>query len=43
MSCIKELNETLTPKTYVATNYLTAADVALFGALHPVVVRHMDF
>ncbi|KAF6757520.1 hypothetical protein DFP72DRAFT_891358 [Ephemerocybe angulata] len=36
-SGLKDLNETLTPKTYVATNYLTAADVALYGALHPVV------
>ena len=27
----------MTPKTYIATNYLTAADVALYGALHPVV------
>ncbi|TEB39733.1 nucleic acid-binding protein [Coprinellus micaceus] len=36
-SKLKELNETLTPKTYIATNYLTAADVALFGALYPVV------
>ncbi|RXW23388.1 hypothetical protein EST38_g2450 [Candolleomyces aberdarensis] len=34
---LKNLNETLTPKTYIATNYLTAADVALYGALHPVV------
>ncbi|KAK7469213.1 G4 quadruplex nucleic acid binding protein [Stygiomarasmius scandens] len=32
---IKDLDATLVPKTYVATNYLTAADVALYGALHP--------
>ncbi|EAU85907.1 hypothetical protein CC1G_02930 [Coprinopsis cinerea okayama7 len=32
---LKDLNEILTPKTYLATNYLTAADVALYGVLHP--------
>lgn len=26
------------PRTYVVSNYLTAADVALYGALHPVFV-----
>ncbi|KAH6912845.1 hypothetical protein BKA70DRAFT_1370308 [Coprinopsis sp. MPI-PUGE-AT-0042] len=34
---LKGLNEILTPKTYLATNYLSAADVALYGVLHPVV------
>lgn len=33
----------LLPKTYVATNYFTAADVALYGALYPVVVSYMLF
>ncbi|THV05314.1 nucleic acid-binding protein [Dendrothele bispora CBS 962.96] len=36
---IKTLNATLVPKTYIATNYLTAADVALYGALHPVISK----
>lgn len=27
------------PRTYVVSNYLTAADVALYGALHPIFVR----
>ncbi|KAF9534470.1 hypothetical protein CPB83DRAFT_756528 [Crepidotus variabilis] len=34
---LKELDATLITKTYIATNYLTAADVALYGALHPIV------
>ncbi|KAJ3977826.1 hypothetical protein EV361DRAFT_787466 [Lentinula raphanica] len=33
----KDLNSILVPRTYIATNYLTAADVALYGALHPIV------
>ncbi|TFK27982.1 nucleic acid-binding protein [Coprinopsis marcescibilis] len=33
---LESLNEILVPKTYLATNYLTAADVALYGVLHPV-------
>ncbi|KAF8158287.1 hypothetical protein B0H34DRAFT_846140 [Crassisporium funariophilum] len=33
---LKELDTMLIPKTYIATNYLTAADVALYGTLHPV-------
>ncbi|KAI0034631.1 nucleic acid-binding protein [Vararia minispora EC-137] len=32
---LKDLDATLTPRTYVVSNYLTAADVALYGALHP--------
>ncbi|KAF8630863.1 hypothetical protein AX17_005222 [Amanita inopinata Kibby_2008] len=31
----QELNSLLVPKTYLVNNYLTAADVALYGALHP--------
>lgn len=30
----------LTTRTYLVNNSLTAADVALYGALHPVVVSH---
>lgn len=33
-----KLNSLLTPKTYVVGNALTAADVALYGALHPTLV-----
>ncbi|CAA7261397.1 unnamed protein product [Cyclocybe aegerita] len=36
---LKVLDSILVPKTYVATNYLTAADVALYGALHPIVKK----
>lgn len=39
-SAVKDLDATLTPKTYIASNYLTAADVALYGALHPTIVSH---
>ncbi|KAI6044794.1 hypothetical protein EDC04DRAFT_2639807 [Pisolithus marmoratus] len=31
----QDLDALLTPRTYVASNYFTAADVALYGALHP--------
>ncbi|KAF7314272.1 hypothetical protein MKEN_00899800 [Mycena kentingensis (nom. inval.)] len=31
----KTLDAQLVPKTYLVNNYLTAADVALYGALHP--------
>jgi len=34
----QDLDSLLVPKTYVATNYLTAADVAFYGSLHPVFV-----
>ncbi|KZV70199.1 nucleic acid-binding protein [Peniophora sp. CONT] len=33
---LKDLDAELTPRTYVVSNHLTAADVALYGALHPV-------
>ncbi|KAL1748557.1 hypothetical protein HDZ31DRAFT_29356 [Schizophyllum fasciatum] len=33
---LKTLNTTLTPRTFAVANSLTAADVALYGALHPV-------
>ncbi|KAI0801790.1 hypothetical protein BC629DRAFT_1284797 [Irpex lacteus] len=32
---LKDLEAQLVPKTYVVSNYFTAADVALYGALHP--------
>lgn len=32
------LDSLLLPRTYIATNYLTAADVALYGFLHPIIV-----
>ncbi|OBZ71316.1 tRNA-aminoacylation cofactor arc1 [Grifola frondosa] len=33
---LKDLDTQLTPRTYLVSNYLTVADVALYGALHPV-------
>lgn len=33
---LPDLETQLIPRTYVVSNYLTAADVALYGALHPV-------
>jgi len=32
------LESVLVPRTYIVSNYLTAADVALYGALHPTLV-----
>ncbi|KNZ81265.1 hypothetical protein J132_02036 [Termitomyces sp. J132] len=32
---IQSLNTTLTPRTYLVNNTLSAADVAIYGALHP--------
>ena len=37
-SATKDLESMLTPKTYLVSNYLTAADIALYGALHPMLV-----
>ncbi|KAI0335930.1 nucleic acid-binding protein [Cubamyces sp. BRFM 1775] len=31
----KDLETTLVPRTYIVSNYFTAADAALYGALHP--------
>ncbi|KAF5315074.1 hypothetical protein D9619_007291 [Psilocybe cf. subviscida] len=36
---LKDLDTILVPKVYIATNYLTAADVALYGTLHPIVAK----
>ncbi|KAG2155824.1 uncharacterized protein EDB93DRAFT_1239003 [Suillus bovinus] len=33
---LPDLETQLVPRTYIVSNYLTAADVALYGALHPV-------
>ncbi|TFY83379.1 hypothetical protein EWM64_g632 [Hericium alpestre] len=33
---LKDLDAKLLPLTYVVSNYLSAADVALYGALHPI-------
>jgi len=33
---VKELDSQLVFRTYIVSNYLTAADVVLYGALHPV-------
>jgi aminoacyl tRNA synthase complex-interacting multifunctional protein 1 len=35
---LQDLDAQLVPRTYIVGNYLTAADVALYGALHPVLV-----
>ncbi|KAF8237188.1 nucleic acid-binding protein [Tricholoma matsutake] len=32
---LQSLNTLVTPRTYLVSNYLTAADVAIYGALHP--------
>lgn len=36
---LQDLDAQLAPKTYVVSNYFTAADVVLYGALHPILVR----
>ncbi|GJE97181.1 nucleic acid-binding protein [Phanerochaete sordida] len=36
---IQALDAQLTPKTYIVSNYFTAADVALYGALHPTLAQ----
>jgi aminoacyl tRNA synthase complex-interacting multifunctional protein 1 len=36
---LQDLETQLIPRTYIVSNYFTAADVALYGALHPVFVR----
>jgi aminoacyl tRNA synthase complex-interacting multifunctional protein 1 len=36
---LQTLDTQLVPRTYLVNNYLTAADVALYGALHPTLVR----
>ncbi|KAF9565658.1 nucleic acid-binding protein [Agrocybe pediades] len=36
---LKDLDTLLVPKTYIATNYFTVADVALYGEMHPYVAK----
>jgi len=36
---LKDLDTLLIPKTYIATSYVTAADVALYGELHPFISK----
>ncbi|KAF8908966.1 hypothetical protein CPB84DRAFT_1813217 [Gymnopilus junonius] len=38
-SNLKDIDSLLTPKTYIAANYVTAADVALYGELHPFIAK----
>jgi aminoacyl tRNA synthase complex-interacting multifunctional protein 1 len=35
---LQSLNSLLIPRTYLVSNYLTAADVAVYGTLHPTFV-----
>ena len=39
----QDLDSLLLFKTYLATNYLTAADVACYGSLHPIFVSTCSF
>lgn len=39
----QDLDSLLLFKTYLATNYLTAADVACYGSLHPIFVSTYSF
>lgn len=39
----KDLDIQFVPRTYAVANYLTAADVVLYGALHPILVRILSF
>ena len=38
-SDFQDLDAQLTPRTYIVDNDLTPADVAVYGALHPTIVR----
>ena len=37
----QSLDTHLVPRTYLVSNYLTAADVAVYGALRPIFVRYL--
>ena len=37
----QSLDAHLVPRTYLVSNYLTAADLAVYGALRPIFVRRM--
>jgi hypothetical protein len=38
-SDLKSIDNELLPRTYLVSNQLTVADVALYGVLHPTIVR----
>ena len=40
-STVQSLDTHLVPRTYLVSNYLTAADVAVYGALRPIFVRYL--
>ena len=40
-SSVQSLDSHLVPRTYLVNNYLTAADVAVYGALRPIFVRRL--
>lgn len=40
-STAQSLDTHLVPRTYLVSNYLTAADVAVYGALRPIFVRRL--
>jgi glutathione S-transferase len=40
-STAQSLDSHLVPRTYLVSNYLTAADIAVYGALRPIFVRRM--
>jgi aminoacyl tRNA synthase complex-interacting multifunctional protein 1 len=40
-SSAQSLDAHLVPRTYLVSNYLTAADIAVYGALRPIFVRRM--
>jgi len=40
---VQSLDSHLVPRTYLVSNYLTAADLAVYGVLQPVIVRHTTF
>lgn len=42
-SSIQSLDAQLVPHTYLVSNYLTAADVAVYGALRTTFVRRTTF
>ncbi|KAF9464176.1 nucleic acid-binding protein [Collybia nuda] len=40
---LQSINSLLLPRTYLVNNYLTAADVAIYGALHPTFSKLQPF
>lgn len=41
LSCRQVLDSHLISRTFLVSNYLTAADIALYGTLHPVLVGRL--